>query len=138
MDTDDKQNSAPLPGRVANVREPYVPPEPPDPNKLPLLPYFERFPHLKPPSEMAPDTAAATNGERMMADNRRTDNNFMAGSGFARTFIDAPPDAPSEPPPKQTRTVIVKAGREGTTLTQSVEEPVRARVRGRRGAAHAE
>jgi hypothetical protein len=25
------------------------PPEPPDQNKMPLLPYYERFPHLRPP-----------------------------------------------------------------------------------------
>jgi hypothetical protein len=68
-------------------------------------------------------------------DRRRTDDNFMAGSGFARTFIE-PPDAPSEPPPEPSRTVIIKVGREGTTLTQTVEEPVRPRV-GRKGAAHA-
>jgi hypothetical protein len=44
--------------------------------------------------------------------------------------LDAPV-ASSEPPPEQSRTVVV--GRDGTTLAQSVEEPVRARV-GRRGA----
>jgi hypothetical protein len=40
-------------------------------------------------------------------DRRRTDDNFMAGSGFARTFID-PPAAPSAPPPKQSHTVVIR------------------------------
>jgi hypothetical protein len=48
--------------------------------------------------------------------------------------LDAPV-ATSEPPVEQSRTVVV--GREGTTLAQTIEEPAGARVRGRRGAAHA-
>jgi hypothetical protein len=55
-------------------------------------------------------------------DRRRTDDNFMTGSGFARTFID-PPDAPSEPPRKPTHTVVIPAGNAHTTLTQTVEVP---------------
>jgi hypothetical protein len=51
-------------------------------------------------------------------DRRRTDDNFMAGSGFARTFIEPPP-APSEPPPKPSH--VVQVGRAGTTLSQTVE-----------------
>jgi hypothetical protein len=43
---DDKQDSAPLPDRGPKNR---VFPEPPDQNRLPLLPYYERFPHLRPP-----------------------------------------------------------------------------------------
>jgi hypothetical protein len=53
-------------------------------------------------------------------DRRRIDDNFMAGSGFARTFID-PPAAPSEPPRKSTHTVVIPAGNAHTTLTRSVE-----------------
>jgi hypothetical protein len=52
--------------------------------------------------------------------------------------LDAPVAA-SEPQPEQSRTVVV--GRDGTTLSQTVTEseaPIGARVRGRRGAAHAE
>jgi hypothetical protein len=52
-----------------------------------------------------------------------------AGSGMARTFAPPRSPVPSEPPPEQSRTVRV--GREGTTLSQTVEQPVRVRV-GRR------
>jgi hypothetical protein len=44
--SDDRQNSAPV--RGANVREPYVQPEPPDPNKQPALSLYERHPEWKP------------------------------------------------------------------------------------------
>jgi hypothetical protein len=58
-----------------------------------------------------------------------------AGSGMSRTFAPPRSAVPSEPPPEQRQTVHV--GREGTTLSQTIEAPPAvARVRpGRKGGA---
>jgi hypothetical protein len=56
-----------------------------------------------------------------------------AGSGMSRTFAPPRSAVPSEPPP-QSHTVRV--GREGTTLSQTIEAPpAGARVRGRKNSA---
>jgi hypothetical protein len=52
---------------------------------------------------------------------RHENTNFMAGSGFAQTIIEPPPVS-DEPPPEQAPRTVVRVGRAGTTLSQTIEK----------------